>query len=299
MNRGIYLFVVLALLFSGCRKKYIEVERETAPKKIEFALSIANVAPTRAPQLNSNGSGQFSTGDQLLIMASTAGKHQALNYTVGETTLTWSALLGFPRQDVKFTGCYPRLDFRADGSASFTIADATSVEADLLLAQGATAAWESTTPIPLSFKHAMHKLHVTYRSSDNSYSTEQLNGITLRCTAESSCRVDLLAGRVKKAQTPSPRTYSTTGNNASLLLVPQPTDGVTIKLVIGGKEYAYSLPATTPGGEALTELMGGKSLTVSFDVKSGGAEPPAISISAGSIAGWEPQGEVEGEVIVE
>ena len=210
-------------------------------------------------------------------------------YTVGETELFWSDLeLPDNSGTVYFSGCYPDQDAVSDGSFRFDMpADG---ETDLLLAKAVPVAYQASV-VELKFSHAFHRLAIEY-VSDGTYSDSDLSQVATSVNAMSSCTVDLRKGEVESGSAARPARYmEKKGNSVSYMLIPQQKDDVTVEVSFQGMKKTFTLPDTTGDGQALSQLEGGKMLTVRLEISSDG-----IRMDGGEIIGWESQGTVNGGI---
>lgn len=185
MNRLICTTVLLAAIaLAGCKR-----EEHPAWQRIAIATTIEPL--TRAPQLDEEGSGRFADTDRLTLLVSDDAARQSAQFGyTPQTTLYWSEL-GFatPGTTLTFAACYPEQEL-VDGRFDFDLEQAA--EKDLLLARTAGVSAGTERTIDLSFRHAMHRFVVTYQTNDPDVA---LDAIETRCTAQSTCTVDLAAGR--------------------------------------------------------------------------------------------------------
>lgn len=273
MNRLICTTVLLAAVaLAGCKR-----EEHPARQRIAIATTIEPL--TRAPQLDEEGSGRFADTDRLTLLVSDDAAQQSAQFGyTPQTTLYWSEL-GFaaPGTMLTFAACYPEQEL-ADGRFDFDLEQAA--EKDLLLARTAGVSAGTERTIDLSFRHAMHRLVVTYQTSDPDVA---LDAIETRCTAQSTCTVDLAAG-TRQA------TFTESGREVRFLLVPQPTDGVSLELHVGADIRRISLGELAEG---IDRIEGGRQLHVTLTVRNG-----RIEFGDAVIEGWEDQGSIEDEIIL-
>lgn len=254
MNRLICTTVLLAAVaLAGCKR-----EEHPARQRIAIATTIEPL--TRAPQLDDKGSGRFADTDRLTLLVSDDAAQ--FGYTP-QTTLYWSEL-GFaaPGTTLTFAACYPEQEL-VDGRFDFDLEQAA--EKDLLLARTAGVSAGTERTIDLSFRHAMHRLVMTYQTSDPDVA---LDAIETRCTAQSTCTVDLAAGTLTPAGTRQ-ATFTESGREVRFLLVPQPTDGVSLELHVGADIRRISLGELAEG---IDRIEGGRQLHVTLTVRNGRIE---------------------------
>lgn len=240
--------------------------------------------PTRAPQLNENGQGNFLDGDTFTLQVSTpSGQNTLFDYEVGSTTLFWQDIaLGTEDTQVDFHACYPRQRLN---DSKFTFDLETASSKDLLWAHKKGIAAATQAPIELVFEHAMHRLVINF-SSTSQPMFDQFNTV---CTAKSTCEVDLVAGTLN-SDSSAQASFTASGPQAVFLLVPQKTSDVTLRITAGTETKEFPLNTIAPGIDA---LHGGMQLTVNLTVKDG-----TLQIDGTTISGWGEQGTVEGEIIM-
>ena len=236
MNRLICTTVLLAAVaLTGCKR-----EEHPARQRIAIATTIEPL--TRAPQLDEEGSGRFADTDRLTLLVSDDAAQQSAQFGyTPQTTLYWSEL-GFaaPGTTLTFAACYPEQEL-VGGRFDFDLEQAA--EKGLLLARTAGVSAGTERTIDLSFRHAMHRLVVTYQTNDPDVA---LDAIETRCTAQSTCTVDLAAGTLTPAGTRQ-ATFTESGREVRFLLVPQPTDGVSLELHVGADIRRISLGELAEG----------------------------------------------------
>lgn len=231
----------------------------------------------------------FDPGDVILLTVSSETDNDALSQTcqTGEP-LKWEnfSTLG---ETVRFAGCYPVPENKDAATFAFDMEHAE--EADLLLAPAVEAQRGKTTEVALAFRHAMHQLNVSYKSSNGSYQTEELARAELGCTAKSTCTVDLKAGVLTGSPT-GKMTYKTLqGQNVSLLLIPQKLDGLTLTVTIDGKSGVCTFPTNSD-----VLLAGGYRSNLIIDCSKKDSGEPEFTVTVSEIANWDNQGDINGTV---
>lgn len=285
MKRLIYSTVILAVLSCGaCDKKDSNDHTPGTPatpgeQVITFTTRIEAMEEA---QTDDSGHETFNPGDTFTLYAhDNAEGRQSMDYTIGATKLNWSDL-AFADEGgkVHFEACYPKHEL-SDGGFDFTVRqDAAS---DLLWATQAGVGVGTEQAVDLKFSHALHRLKVLMTVEDAAVDASQ---IETRCTALSTCRVDLKEMRLLQVATQN--TYTAKGEQVEFLLLPQLRDGVTLEVKAGELTKSWKLSETdfpTP------ELEGGKQATVHLTIKEG-----QITLSGMTIEGWGDQGTVEDEI---
>lgn len=284
MNRLFYTAAIAtALAATACSK---EENRTTADRRISISAGIEALT-TRSPQLNEDGSGKFADGDTFTLHAlGENGESTTLDYTIGTTSLYWSRLaFATEGTTVGFSACYPK---QTPEKGVFRFDLELAGEKDLLLAPVRELAAGSEQPVRLNFRHAMHRLVVTYKAelSDDSPAIDK---IETRCTAKSACTVDLASGTVTTDNDAS-ATFTATGQKAVFLITPQHPEEVVLEVRIGEQTKRYTL---TELKQDCPDLDGGKQLTVSMNIRNG-----EITLDGFTIDGWGDQGTIDGEIIL-
>ena len=285
-RKMIYGAAVLAMLALGaCSKSDSEPTTPSTPTtpttptdpektQITFTTQIVTTEGTTVEG--------FTAGETFSLVAYD-GKNGArsMDYTLGGSVLYWEDLtFATEGGKVHFSACYPKQTL-TEGGFDFTVRqDAAS---DLLWATQASVGVGTEQAVDLKFSHALHRLKVLMTVEDASVDASQ---IETRCTALSTCRVDLKEMRLM--QVTEQNTYTAKGEQVEFLLLPQLSDMVTLEVKAGELTKSWKLSETdfpTP------ELEGGKQATVHLTIKEG-----QITLSGMTIEGWGDQGTVEDEI---
>lgn len=298
MKKTIILWAVMAALVAcdkGGEEPVVPEEPVTPGNPIvpeEQAIElVAEILPlSRTPQYDEEGGGRFAEDDRFVLTLSGEGMTTACrDYEVGRTELFWSdPVFASASGPVRFAGCYPVLP--ETDETVFTFDAARTSNADLLLAEGVSAEKNTENPVKLSFRHAMHRLKLVYRSEDD-YTDEELKQMRTVCTAKSTCRVDLAAGQIVEVlgQTAD---FSAQGTEAVFVFPPQAARDVTLAVEIGEETRTFQLDAwLEENGLPSSSLEGGRELTLTVSVSR-----QEITIDGSEIGGWGNQGEIEGEL---
>ena len=282
MKKAYYLLIATVLTtLSACSSS--DEPAITTDKKINLTTSIEKEAIVKSPVLDETGKGQFSNGDTFtLLVANSEGKYNNFDFTVGATELYWKNVNIANSGNVSFAACYPKQEVVDD---KFTFDLSKTSDKDLLLAQTTGVATESENPVNLSFKHAMHNLKVVFTAD----SDIDADAILTKCTAKSSCEVNLLDGSLNTAGSAT-ADFTEKGKEVNFLIVPQATADVTLEVTAGNASTTISIASLKP---ELTELKSGMQLRVELTVKNG-----KIEIGNITIEGWENQGTIGGEIIL-
>lgn len=252
----------------------------------------ASVSPqTRTPQLGTDGSGNFTDGD--IISLFIAGEQMttiSTDYKYHSTLLTWDNLkLPENTSQVTFAGCYPQAA-TTDGTFEFNIL--TADNKDLLLAPAQSVKAGTADPIHLSFGHALHLLNLNF-TAGTGYSSTDLQDLKITCHAKTTCVVDAAKGSIKETKATT-GDINATGATASLYLIPQATDGITLSVTINGETKTVTLKELLQQlDNSQTTLQGGKSCTLTLKVNRNG-----ITIEDATIGAWGNQVTTEGEIVI-
>lgn len=281
MKRIIYAAMLLAMA-TGCEKNN-DPAAPIAPTDRMISLNPTITKIEKGPQLNGDGSGSFNEGDTFTLYAcDEANESSSTDYTIGSTELYWRDL-SFAKEggSVNFAACYPPQVLNGD-SFDFTVDQ--NPESDLLIATTTKAEVGQEQPVALNFRHAMHRLAVKFTSKDPTVEPE---AIKTRCTAYTSCKVNLPTGTLTRGDTKN--TFVKEGSEVTFLVLPQSTQDVTIEVQIGDNSNRWSIAALEP---LFDTLEPGKELTIGFTIISG-----KIIFSGLTVEGWGDQGTIDGEII--
>ena len=280
---------VCCVAFSACTSEKAEFDGPGGDGCLQLTFSRA---ATRA-DVAQDGSGDFVEGDRigLYIDNGTDVSYRQLTLTGGQ----WLPLLKrseFGSGRLNLSAWYAGGSELSTGQTEgvpFRIASDQSGEghaaSDLLLARTADVPAGTTAPVDLTFRHAMHRLVVTF-TDDSDVDTESVQTV---CTARSACTVDLLDGTLKTDEDRK-ASFSARGKSVFFLLVPQKTSDVEFELRFDDRTCRVSLSDHAGSHD---ELLGGMQLHVELTLKEG-----RVEIGKTTIEGWGDQGTVEGEIIL-
>lgn len=287
--KSIYYYaavIATVIATNGCHKN----SDDTLPagdKKIEFKTTIvkedAISGNTKAPILNTDGSGNFSNGDILTLhVLSESGEPTLIQYSVGITNLYWKDVnLNSTDHQVHFSACYPEQNL-SNGKFSFNMKTASTK--DLLWAHKKGVAPGTDSPIELRFKHIMHRLVINY-STQSDIKEDQIQTV---CTAKSTCEIDLASETINNSNSQK-ADFEASGKQVSFMLVPQKVSDVILHVTVGQLKKDFNLNEYVK----LDNLENGMQLTVNLKVKDGN-----IILEGSSIDPWGDQGTIEGEIIM-
>lgn len=281
MKKWSYLLAAAVVpLVSGCTMENVV----SAPEdRINISAQIDPLS--KAPSLNSGGSGIFTSGDVFtLLISGTRSQAAPMDYQVGATNIYWKDVpLATTEGLVGFYACYPKQALDAGNGFTFDLEQAD--EPDLLLASAKNITVGTADVVSLHFGHAMHRLVVNF-AVDPSYKTS--GPLVVNCTAKSTCTVNLVSGTVTSNSKTA--TFTASGETATFMLVPQDASAVTFEVQAGNDVKSLTLKELVP---SVSQLESGKQLTLNLSVKDG-----SIQLQNATISGWGNQGTVEGEIIM-
>lgn len=288
MKRIHHLALAAAVIIaaSGCQKNPAS-PLPAGDTKIDIMTSIVRAntisAGTKAPEMNDDGSGNFSHGDMITLhVMSGSGKTTITQYGIGVTSLYWKDINLNPEDHkVNFSACYPTQELN-DGKFSFNME--TAPEKDILWAHKEGVSTGTDAPVELQFKHIMHRLVVNY-SVESDIDADMIRTI---CTAKSACEIDL-TGQTADSAGAAEADFTATGKQVSFLLVPQKVSDATLHVTAGQMAKEFKLDEYVK----FDNLESGMQLTVNLKIKDG-----SISLEGSTIDPWGDQGTVEGEIIM-
>lgn len=286
-KRLFYVTMVVALAATSCTK---ELPGEMPADVINIVASIA--PQTRAPQLTGDGSGSFTPGDKMtLFLAETDGESHAVDFEYGSGILTWSSLgLSGSNAQISLAACYPQQKEMQDRTFEFN--PLTASEKDLLLAPAQSVTAGTSETVHLTFNHALHRIDLTF-TAGNSYTDEDLKGLSVTLNAKTTCVVDRVQGKITQVKDVTGE-YTANDTQASFYLVPQNTSGVTLTISIGSDRKSLTLDKLLSQLDASqTNLEGGKRCNLTLKISREG-----ITVDGGSINAWGDQVTADGEVVI-
>lgn len=279
------LICAIAALTTACS--------EENDSKEEFKIS-AIVAPlTRAPQLNENGEGKFTNGDQntLFFFTNDTKPISTFLYTYGHTYF-WNDLK-LPTNETEFTltGCYPPVK-EVTGSNILWNASIDNAQNELLFSAPQKVQKGATANIPLTFKHVLHKICIELVTDKTSITDEMEKDARIECrNVLPIAHISLKEGRSTNASGIK-TSFSYAGKKAYFVIPPQQTGNIEIGIHINQKEFNYRLSEKLINGNPLQELKEGFALTIKIAVSN-----ESFSILGQEINAWEEQGEITDSII--
>lgn len=268
---------------------------EHAPAAPEFKI-VSSIRAARAPQLDANGAGNFSDGDENSVFVYSADQKRLLHeltYVYGKTYFWEDFNLPQDVKSCKVAACYPAVAAANPENFAWDIREPNAVN-DFLVAAPADASTSSALPVVLTFSHALHRLNVTLTAETEGIADELL------ATAEIVCRnvkpvaqLNLLEGKATGASG-SLAQLKETGTKASFIVPAQEVKDMEIAVRIGKSEKTFRLADCTANGQPLTRLESGKSFTLNIGVKE-----DHIFIIGQDISGWDNQGSADGTITLQ
>lgn len=282
--------VCLAVMVLGsCSKENVE---DLAPAS-EFKI-ISSVKTVRTPQLDADGAGNFETGDQNSVFFHTLTNKSLYQFTYeyGQQYFWEGFNLPAEVSSCQVSACYPVVLTKNPENFAWDILKHTDMS-DFLMAAPVTADTHSSSPVVLTFSHALHKLVVSLRSESEGITDEMLK------TAEISCRnvypianLNLLEGKPVGASG-TLTAMKKIGKITSFIIPEQNVEKMEIVIKIGNNEKIFPLSSSIVGGQPLTKLEYGKTFTLSLGVKEN-----HIFIIGQDINGWGNQGNADGIITI-
>lgn len=273
------MIIILCLSLLSCKKDTGEKHN----RMVNLKTSIESGITVKSPALDNNGSGNFTNGDTFTLYVSQNGTElNVFDYTVGSTELFWNEIKANGNK-VTFSAFYPKQVSPADGKFTFDLSQET--DKDLLMAVKTDITPDTEDIIDLKFRHAMHKLNITFKTEESDIDLDNIQTI---CTAKSACEINMSDAGIKTLDKTTE--FEANGKEISFMLVPQTTSGVSLKIKAGNIEKTLTVNDIKPD---LDNLESGMQLNIELTIKNG-----KIEIGNTSIQGWGDQGTVEGEIII-
>ena len=284
----------MVLFTTSCGSDEV-IENEKTEKIFALNSIIVQSEPTaRAPQLNENGAGSFSSGDknQLVFFSESPTVLKTFEYTYGNTYYWNDINLPSEVESCSMVAWYPAVSASNPESFDWNVVDQQE-NPDLLAATAVKVSPSSDAHIDLTFKHLMHKLQVCVVSENPAVSTADLQQATLTCkNILPIANVNLIKNSVTSAGG-SVTSLSRTGAKTVFILPAQAVGSMEVVLNIKGKEAVFKLSEIQVNGNLVSSLESGKTLSINITVSKNG-----FIISGQTITGWEDQGSFEGDIII-
>lgn len=261
---------------------------------------------TRAPQLDTEGKGNFAQGDVWGMYAytdvATAGEN--MEYKYRETVLYWKDLS--ETSPVTFSAHYPRITTTINNPAEYMYIPYARNHTDDLLHATATASKGGT--VVLTFKHLMHRLIINLTAGEGMTGTDLSSALISSAGKDSDptmyagVEVNLLTGEVNYGRYEGLNTNVSSGN-AEWKVAPQDlTAGAEwLRIIVGEDTWCYNVPANlnSSNPDHPTRLESGKQLTLNLTLKknqqTGQTE---VELSGSDISGWGDGGTITDDVMI-
>ncbi len=283
------LFISLPIvIMTGCNNNSDVLVEQQKPT---FTLSEKILANSRAPQLNGNGAGKFTDGDQNTVFLHSPEEKTTsyFTYTYGQTHY-WSSLpLNSKQTNINVSACYPTIETNSPEDFQWDITG-KGENADLLFSKPVCIEKGTSTPIEQTFAHALHKLRVNFKSGSQAISEKQLENLIVQCqNVRSVAHLNLLEGKATKA---SGKTLilESRGAVTEFIIPAQSVQGIKLSIRLDDRIQEYDLAQNITD---ITELESGKSFTLNITVNE-----KEFTISGQDISGWENQGEFNDSIII-
>lgn len=254
----------------------------------------SSILPTRAPQLNANGSGSFSRNDEntLFFQAPQGTLAKAFTYVYGKTYYLNDLNLSVNQEKLQVSGCYPTISTSNPTNYAWDIRT-TSATADLLLAPPVSVIPYATQDIHLLFNHAMHQLLVELKADGTTLQQAACSQAQIRCrNLLPVANINLLQGTITSAGGDK-TSLQATGDKATFILPPQQVGNIQIHVLLNDREFTFNLAEHKVNGTAITYLQSGKSLKLIINISK-----TSFSVNGQHIGAWENQGETNGSIIL-
>ena len=259
----------------------------------EFKI-ISMIAPlSRTPQLDENGTGKFTDGDQnsLFFFSVNRDPISTYLYTYGLSSY-WSDL-GLSQEilEISLTGCYPPVFNQRTDVLQWDVS-IDNAQKDFLLSAPITVRRGLTTAIPLVFTHALHKICVELVIDKTSVTDEMEKDVVITCrNVFPVANISLKEGVVTNASG-SKTSFAIASKKATFIIPPQAVGDIEIDVHINNKNFTYRLIEKLIDGKPLRYLLGEHMLILKIAVSN-----ESFSIVGQEINGWESQGEINDSII--
>ena len=260
----------------------------------EFKVVSAIAPVSRAPQLTPDGAGHFVKGDVNTLLFHHNGQQllQTFSYTYGSRYYWADVHLPAGVKQCQLSATYPPVSAPAPQHYEWDVRSAQPT-ADFLMAAPVDVQAFTSSPIRLSFSHAMHNLAVELQSGDASISDEQLGQASVACRNFQPVAVlNLLEGKAVGVKG-NLMESTATGKRVKFIIPAQPVGAMEVVVRLADREGIFRLADSQLNGAALQRLESGKTLTLKIKVNKS-----SFTIVGQSISGWDSQGEFEDSIII-
>lgn len=285
-----------------------EVQSNILPKGAVHLTAQIEGVQTRAPQLDTEGKGNFAQGDVWGMYAYTddAAAGENMEYKYRETVLYWEDLS--ETSPVTFSAHYPRITEAIANPAAYMHTPLEWNKTDDLLHATATASKGGT--VTLTFKHLMHRLIIKLTAGEGMTGTN-LTTALINSTGKNgdytmygSVEVNLLTGEVNYGRYADLiQLTNASRGNADWKVAPQDlrAGAEWLRIMVGEDMWCYNVPANLNSSNSShpTRLESGKQLTLNLTLKknqqTGQTE---VELSGSDISGWSDGGTITDDVVI-
>lgn len=266
----------------------------TADTSTAFQV-VSSIAPvSRAPQFNSDGSGNFVKGDVNTLFFHN-GEQQllsAFDYTYGSFYYWADVQLPHGVTDCLVSACYPQVVTKTPEHFEWNVLEAQPT-ADILVAAPTRVTAYASPTIRLSFSHLLHQLAVELQPGDESVSADVLSQAVVECRGFQPVAVlNLLEGRTLSA-TGHTATLTRQGDATRFMIPAQPAGVIEVVVKLEGRSATFKLAESQLNGMNLQQLESGKTLTLKIKVNKN-----SFTIVGQNISGWGSQGEFDDSIMI-
>ncbi|MCD8136347.1 MAG: leucine-rich repeat protein [Parabacteroides gordonii] len=273
-----------------------EVQSNILPKGAVHLTAQIEGVQTRAPQLDTEGKGNFVQGDVwgMYAYADTAVPGENREYKYQQTVLYWEDLS--KTSPVTFSAHYPRITEAIANPAAYMHTPLEWNKTDDLLHATATASKGGT--VALTFKHLMHRLIIKLTAGEGMTGTN-LTTALINSTGKNgdytmygSVEVNLLTGEVNYGRYADLiQLTNASRGNADWKVAPQDlrAGAEWLRIIVGEDMWCYNVPdnLNSSNPDHPTRLESGKQLTLNLTLKknqqTGQTE---VELSGSDISGW-------------
>lgn len=286
-----FLSVCLAVMVMGaCSKEHVEDIASISEFKI-----ISSVRMSRTPQLDENGAGNFVEGDQNSVFFHTSSNKTLYQFTYeyGQKYFWEDFKLSAEVKSCLVSACYPVVSTNSPDNFAWDILKHTDMS-DFLMATPVSANTCSSSPVVLTFSHALHQLVISLRSEGEGVTDEMLDKAEIFCrNLHPIANLNLLEGKPVSASG-NLIEMKKSGKRVSFIIPEQKVEKMEVVIKIGDSEKSFPLSSFNVNGQPLTKLEYGKTFTLNIGVKG-----KNIFIIGQDINGWDNQGDADGVITIE
>lgn len=285
-----------------------EVQSNILPKGAVHLTAQIEGVQTRAPQLDTEGKGNFMQGDVWGMYAYTddAAAGENMEYKYQETVLYWEDLS--ETSPVTFSAHYPRITATIANPAAYMYTPLEWNKTDDLLHATATASKGET--VTLTFKHLMHRLIIKLTAGEGMTGTDLTTALINSArkngdyTMYGSVEVNLLTGEVNYSRYADLiQLTNESRGNADWKVAPQDlrAGAEWLRIIVGEDMWCYNVPdnLNSSNPDHPTRLESGKQLTLNLTLKknqqTGQTE---VELSGSDISGWSDGGTITDDVVI-